>query len=68
MEEIDLTNSKWSLDAAIYLVSVVEGIKDNYPEIDLKKELADMKYSEEDLLDPEKVSLLMEKLNKMYPD
>jgi hypothetical protein len=35
MEEIDLANSKLIPDNEIYLISIVEGIRENYPDADL---------------------------------
>lgn len=68
MEEIDLTNSKWSPENEIYLISVVEAIKENYPQADLDAELEESGYSLEDLSDSKKVFLFMKKLNEKYPD
>jgi hypothetical protein len=68
MEEIDLTNSKWSPESEIYLMSIVEGINENYPDIDLESELKDSGFSLDDLLDSSKIVLFMRILNEKYPD
>jgi hypothetical protein len=68
MEEIDLTNSRWSPEDEIYLLSVVEGIRENYSEADLDEELKISGYSMEDLKDPNKIVLFMKILNEKYPD
>jgi hypothetical protein len=67
MEELDLSNSKWTPENEIYLMSISESIKENYPFIDFKKELDELEYCIEDLINPEKIRIFMSKLNKKYP-
>ena len=68
IERIDLSKSKWSPENEIYLISVIEGIKDNYPQIDLEEELKESGYSITDLTDSKKIVSYMKKLNEKYPD
>jgi len=68
MEEIDLSKSKFIPENEIYLISIVESIRENYPEADLEKELKEFGYSLEDLTNTEKIFSLMKKLNEKYPD
>ena len=68
IEGIDLSKSKWSPENEIYLISVIEGIKDNYPQIDLEEELKESGYSITDLTDSKKIVSFMKKLNEKYPD
>jgi hypothetical protein len=68
IERIDLSKSKWSPENEIYLISVIEGIKDNYPQIDLEEELKESGYSITDLTDSKKIVSFMKKLNEKYPD
>ncbi len=68
MEELDLSKSNWSPESEIYILSITEGIKDNYPDIDLDKELSEMNYKIEDLMDTEKIKKFMSRLNEKYPD
>lgn len=68
MEEIDLTNSKLIPDNEIYLISVVEGIRENYPGANLEEEMSAMGYSLNDLMDRSKIVSLMKRLNEKYPD
>ena len=68
MEESDLTNKKWIPENELYLLSVSEGIIENYPDIDLEKELEELGYIIEDLIQPEKIKIFMEKLQEKYPD
>ena len=68
MEELDLSNSKWNPENEIFILSIIEGIKDNYPDIDLDKELAEINYKIEDLSDPKKIKDLMKILYKKYSD
>jgi hypothetical protein len=68
MEELDLSNSKWTPESELYLLSVSEGIIENYPDIDLEKELEELGYIIEDLIQPEKIKIFMEKLQEKYPD
>jgi hypothetical protein len=68
MEELDLSNSKWTPESEIYLLSVSEGIRDNYPNIDLEKELKELEYTIEDLLQTEKIMIFMSRLHEKYPD
>jgi len=68
MEELDLRNSKWTPESELYLLSVSEGIIENYPDIDLEKELEELGYIIEDLIQPEKIKIFMEKLQEKYPD
>lgn len=68
MEELDLSNSKWSPESDLYLLSVTEGIRENYPNIDLEKELRELEYTIEDLLETKKILNFMSILNEKYPD
>lgn len=68
MEELDLSNSKWTPESEIYLLSVSEGIRENYPDIDLEKELEELEYTIEDLLETKKIMIFMAKLHEKYPD
>ena len=68
IEGIDLSKSKWSPENEIYLMSVVEGIKDNYPQIDLEEELKESGYSITDLTDSNKIVSFMKRINEKYPD
>jgi hypothetical protein len=68
IERIDLSKSKWSPENEIYLISVIEGIKENYPQIDLEEELKESCYSITDLTDSKKIVSFMKKLNEKYPD
>jgi hypothetical protein len=68
IERIDLSKSKWSPENEIYLISVIEGIKDNYPQIDLEEELKESGYSITDLTNSKKIVSFMKKLNEKYPD
>ncbi len=49
-------------------MSIVEGIKENYPQIDLEKELKEHGYSIEDLSDSKIIVSFMKNLNEKYPD
>jgi hypothetical protein len=68
MEESDLTNKKWIPENELYLLSVSEGIIENYPDIDLEKELEELGYIIEDLIQPEKIKIFMARLQEKYPD
>jgi hypothetical protein len=68
MEELDLSNSKWTPESEIYLLSVSEGIRENYPNIDLEKELEELEYTIEDLLETKKIMIFMARLHEKYPD
>jgi hypothetical protein len=68
MEKLDLSNSKWTPESEIYLLSVSEGIRENYPNIDLEKELVELGYTIEDLLETKKIMIFMARLHEKYPD
>jgi hypothetical protein len=68
MEELDLSNSKWTPEGDLYLLSVTEGIRENYPNIDLEKELDELGYTIEDLIQTDKILIFMSRLNEKYPD
>lgn len=68
MEELDLSNSKWSPESDLYLLSVTEGIRENYPDINLEKELEEIGYTIEDLLETKKILNFMSILNEKYPE
>jgi hypothetical protein len=68
MEELDLSNSKWTPESELYLLSVSEGIRENYPNIDLEKELKELEYTIEDLLETKKIMIFMARLHEKYPD
>ena len=68
IKNIDLSNSKWTQENELYLLSVSEGIIENYPNIDLEKELNDAGYIIEDLIQPDKIKIFMTRLQEKYPD
>jgi hypothetical protein len=68
IKNIDLSNSKWTPENELYLLSVSEGIIENYPNIDLEKELNDAGYIIEDLIQPDKIKIFMARLQEKYPD
>ena len=68
MEEMDLTNAKWSPGKDLYIISITEAIRENYPEADIESELEMLGYILDDLVDSEKISLFMKRLNEKYPD
>jgi hypothetical protein len=47
---------------------VTEGIIENYPNVDLEKELNELGYTIEDLMETNKIINLMSRLNEKYPD
>ena len=65
-EEIDLTNVKFILDREIYLSVIKGSLLDNYPIIDLDKELNDSKMTEQDLLDQSKYQIFTSSLANKY--
>jgi len=67
-EPIDLTNAKWSAENEIYLMCIAEGIKDNYPHINLDDELKESGYVLEDFFDSSKIASFMKNLSNKYPD
>lgn len=67
-EELDLTNSKWIPENEIYLISIIEGIKEMYPDIDLDSEMKEAGISYEDMLrNSGSVVELLKKLGHKYP-
>jgi hypothetical protein len=68
MEEMDLTGAKWAPGNELYLISITESIRENYPEVELEDELKEFGYILDDLLDSKKISLFMKRLNEKYPD
>lgn len=67
-EELDLTKASWNIDNEIYLQSIRESIKDNYPDADLDKELSEINLKMDDLLQRSKLNKLLNTLAKKYPD
>ena len=67
-EEMDLTKARWGTDNEIYLLSIKESIKDNYPQANLEKELEEINLKESDLLQRSKLNKLLNTLAKKYPD
>jgi hypothetical protein len=68
MEELDLSNSKWTPESDLYLLSVTEGIRENYPNVDLEKELEEIGFTIEDLIQTEKIKTFLSRLYEKYPD
>lgn len=69
MEELDLTNSNWIPENEIYLISIIEGVKDLYPDIDFDVELEEMGFTNEDILkNPNAVIDLIRRLSEKYPE
>lgn len=68
LENIDLNKTKLVPNNEIYLLSVVEGIRENYPNIELEKELEDLGFSFEDFTQSEKIKSFMKLLHKKYPN
>jgi len=67
-EELDLTSAKWNMDSQIYLDSIKESIKDNYPQIELEQELVNKNLLESDLLDKDILSGLLEEFDQRFPE
>ena len=67
-DELDLRNKKWVPENEIYLISIAESLKENYPDADIEKELKEAGYVLEDLLQAEKVQRFMNILFNKYPD
>ena len=65
--ELDLTNKKWIPENEIYLISIAESLKENYPNVDIEEELNEAGYVLEDLLYAEKVQRFMNILFTKYP-
>ena len=69
MEELDLTNSNWIPENEIYLISIIEGVKELYPDIDFDVELEEMGFTNDDILkNPNVVIDLIRRLNEKYPE
>lgn len=66
MEELDLTKSNWIFENEIYLIAIKESLAENYPDIDIIKELNELDFSFEDLLDVVKSKHFMEMLDEKY--
>jgi hypothetical protein len=66
-EELDLTGKKWTPENEIYLVSIIESFKDNYPGANIEEELSFFNFTHEDLLDQKKVKKFLDHLNKKFP-
>ena len=67
MDELDLTNSKWVPENEIYLMSMIEGIKEMYPDADFDAELEEMGYTYDDIINNQGIILgLMKNLNDKY--
>lgn len=67
LDELDLSNKKWVPENEIYLISIAESLKENYPYVDMEKELTEAGYVLEDLLQTEKVHRFMNILFTKYP-
>jgi|LakMenEpi03Aug12_release.lakeMendotaPanAssembly.Ray.scaffolds.fasta_scaffold308390_2 hypothetical protein len=67
-EELDLTSAKWNMDSQIYLDSIKESIKDNYPQIELEQELVNKNLLESDLLDKDILNGLLEDFDQRFPE
>lgn len=67
-EELDLTSAKWNMDSQIYLDSIKESIKDNYPQIELEQELVNRNLLESDLLDKDILNGLLEDFDQRFPE
>lgn len=65
-EELDLTGASFSLDKEIYLSVIKESLSDNYPNMDLGKELNESNMTEEDLLDQKSYQIFISKLANKY--
>jgi len=66
-EELDLTGKKWTPENEIYLISVIESFKDNYPEANIEEELGFFNFTQEDLLDTKKLKKVLDHLNTKFP-
>lgn len=67
-EELDLTGSKWIPENEIYLASIMESFKDNYPKADIEKEMESFGIKQEDLLDTKNVKKFIEYLQSNFPE
>lgn len=67
-EELDLTGSKWVPDNEIYLDSIMESFKDNYPKVDIEKEMESFGIKREDLINPKSVKCFLQNLQSRFPE
>jgi hypothetical protein len=56
------------MDSQIYLDSIKESIKDNYPQIELEQELVNKNLLESDLLDKDILNGLLEDFDQRFPE
>lgn len=68
MENIDLENSKWIPENEIYLISIVESIREMYPKCDIEEDLKMCDLELEDLMDQKKALDFIKFLGEKYPD
>jgi|LakMenEpi03Aug12_release.lakeMendotaPanAssembly.Ray.scaffolds.fasta_scaffold677348_2 hypothetical protein len=66
-DELDLRNKKWIHENEIYLISITESLKENYPDADIEKELEEAGYVLDDLLQVEKTQRFINILFTKYP-
>lgn len=67
-EELDLTNSKWTHENEIYLISIMDSFKDNFPNANIENEFSFFGFTIEDLLDQKKLEKFMDHLNDKFPE
>ena len=67
-EELDLTGSKWIPENEIYLISIMESFKENYPNVDIEKEMELFGIKQEDLIDSKNVKCFLQNLQSKFPE
>lgn len=67
-EDLDLTGAKWVAENEIFFISIKESLEDNFPNIDIEKDLEEQKMTMEDLLNQEKLKFFLKKMEEKYPE
>ena len=67
-EELDLRKQKWVISRDLYLDIINNSLMENYPNVDLNKEIEIFGCSFEDLLDESKLKNFFKYLNEKYPE
>ena len=64
MEELDLTKQTWVLSEDVQIKVIVDALKDNYPDEKIEEVIQDVGLTFDDLLDDNKLAILLNKLDQ----
>ena len=68
MEELDLTDKKWALDEDAHISIILDSLTENFPGANIQEEMKEIELTAVDLTYPDRLLLLLNRLNEKFPE